>query len=158
MSQDLIALGLRRPPAQTAGARTKAVPVVSPDAAGAVLLDATLALVRDLLAVDDGDTRSALAQRFEACRAALAGGATASDLTELSRACVADGQQIVADLIAQRAERAREMASIVSMVREVIATVGSEMHTLHSSLRQSTDRVDAIGQMTDVRQIKARLV
>jgi len=64
----------------------------------------------------------------------------------------------VADLLAQRGERAREMASIVSMVREVIASVGSEMNTLHSSLQKSTDRFDAIGQMTDARQIKARLV
>ena len=50
------------------------------------------------------------------------------------------------------------MASIVAMVREVIASVGSEMNTLHSSVQKSTDRFDAIGQITDARQIKARLV
>jgi diguanylate cyclase len=158
MSQDLIALGLRRPPGRAAEALATAAPVVSPDPASAVLLDATLALVRDLCAADEDDKRSELAQRFEACRAALADGATANDLTALSTACLADGQQVVADLLAQRAERAREMASIVSMVREVIASVGSEMNTLHSGLQQSTDRFDVIGQMTDARQIKARLV
>jgi diguanylate cyclase len=146
MSQDLIALDLRRPPRR------------GPDAGTAALLDALLALVRDLLASDEEESRVALAQRFEACRAAFADGASADDLEEVSTACLADGQKAVADQIAQRAERARELASLVAMVREVIASVGSEMHTLHSSLRKSTDRFDAIGQMTDARQIKARLV
>lgn len=158
MTHDLIALGLRRPPAQEAKPPARVLPAVPPDPATAALLDATLALVRDLLAAEDDDVRAALAQRFEACRAALADGATAGDLSELSAGCLADGQQIVAGLLAQRAERAREMASIVSMVREAIASVGSEMTTLHSDLQKSTDRFDAIGQMTDPRQIKARLV
>jgi diguanylate cyclase (GGDEF)-like protein len=158
MSQDLIALGLRRPPVQDAKAIARAVPAVPPDHATAALLDAALGLVRDLLAADEDDIRAALAQRFEACRAALADGATAAQLDDLSAGCLADGQQAVADLLAQRAERVREMASLVSMVREVIASVGSEMNTLHSDLQKSTDRFDAIGQMTDTRQIKARLV
>jgi diguanylate cyclase len=122
------------------------------------LLDASIALIRDLLAADDDSKRAALSQRFEACRAALADGATPEDLSELSDACFGDAQQILNEVQAQQAERTREMGSLVSMVREVVASVGSEMSTLHTSLQKSTDRFDAIGQMTDVRQIKARLV
>jgi diguanylate cyclase len=145
MSQDLIALDLGRSPRPGS-------------AASAALLDALLALVRDLLAADEDVKRSILARRFEACRAALAGGAAADDLTELIDACLAEGREIVKELAAQQAERGREMSSVVSMVREVVGTVGSEMTTLHGSLQKSTDRFDAIGQMTDARQIKARLV
>jgi diguanylate cyclase len=158
MSQDLIALGLRRPPGSAAEAVATALPKPAPDSATAKLLDASLALVRDLLAADEDEKRAALAERVDACRAALADGATAQDLTELTSGCVADGQQVVADLLAQREERAREMAAIVTMVRDVIGSVGSEINTLHSSLQKSTDRFDAIGHMTDTRQIKARLV
>src|SRR5262245_13597773 len=90
MPQDLIALGLRRPPGQAAGALPTAIPIVSHNPASAILLDAMLALVRDLLAADEDGKRSELAQKFEACRVALAGGATAGRLTELSTACLAE--------------------------------------------------------------------
>ena len=154
MAQDLIAHA--RPADQRSPRLVPSLPPTTP--APVSLLDATLALVRDLLAADEDDKRAALAQRFDACRAALADGAAAGDLGELSAGCLADGRQVVADLLSQRAERAREMAAIVTMVREVIASVGSEMHTLHSDLQKSTDRFDAIGQMHRCPPIKARLV
>ena len=125
MSQDLIALGLRRPPAQGAKALAKAVPAVAPDHATAALLDATFALVRDLLAADEDDIRAALAQRFEACRAALADGATAAELRDLSAGCLADGRQAVADLLAQRAERAREQQGRGAAGQLAVPPIGS---------------------------------
>ena len=98
MSDDLIALGLRRSPERVEAVATAlSVPPV-PDLASATLLDSALALVRDLLAADEDEKRAALAERFEACRAALADGATAADLHDLSTGCLADGQQVVADL------------------------------------------------------------
>jgi len=146
MSKDLIALDLAHSPRNRLSA------------AVAAFLDASLTLIRDFLAIDQDSKRTALSQRFEACRAALADGATPEDLSELSDACFADATQILKELQAQEAARAREMASLVPMLREVVATVGSEMTTLHTNLQKSTDRFDAIGQMTDVRQIKARLI
>src|SRR5262245_46920257 len=99
MANDLIALDLAH------SSRSRPRP--------GALLDALLALVRDLLAVDEETRRAALSQRIDAFRAALADGATADDLTELSTSCIADAQQVVKELQAQQAERAREMASLV---------------------------------------------
>jgi hypothetical protein len=84
------------------------------------LLDASLKLVRDLLAADEDEKRAALAQRFEACRAALADGATPQDLADLRlyRGRPAGRGRPpgrLAEILAQREERARDMAAIVAM-------------------------------------------
>jgi diguanylate cyclase (GGDEF)-like protein len=122
------------------------------------LLDAALALIRDLLAGEEFPTRAALIERFTKCRMALAEGADAHKVAELTLACIEGGREVIAEQQAQHVERAREMTTLVAAVREVVRSVGSEMNTFHSNLDETTERFDAIGRMTDLNQLKARLV
>ena len=129
-----------------------------PSAIHAHLLDGALALIRDLLAAEDETKRTALAERFEACREAVAGGAPVTELAAMAETCFVAGREIVADHQALHAARAREMNSLVAALREVVATVGSEMSTLNSGLEQTTGRVDAITNLRDPVQVKRQLL
>jgi diguanylate cyclase len=122
------------------------------------LLDGMMGLLRDLLAAEEEEPRTMLAERVESCRATLASGVALSDLNELIAACLTDGKTVVAAGAEQRRQRLQDSMALVEALREVMTTIGSEMHTMHSSLTQSTERFEAIGQLTNPQQIKARLV
>jgi diguanylate cyclase len=122
------------------------------------LLDGMMALLRDLLLADDDVVRGPLAERIETCRSALAGGVPPTDLSELSAACLAEGRDVVAAAAQQRAQRLQDSMALVAALREVMATIGSEMSSMHTSISQSTERFEAIGLLSNPQQIKARLV
>lgn len=122
------------------------------------LLDGMMGLLRDLLLADDDALRGQLAERIETCRSALAGGVPVGDLSELSGACLADGREVVAAAAQARAQRLQDSMALVTALREVMATIGSEMSSMHTSISQSTERFEAIGLLSNPQQIKARLV
>jgi diguanylate cyclase len=122
------------------------------------LLDGTLALLRDLLLAHDGTRQAQLAERVETCRAALAGGVPPTDLSELAGAVLAEGREIVAAATEERIQREQEASAVVAALREVMAAIGSEMSSMHTSITQSTERFEAIGLLSNPQQIKARLV
>jgi diguanylate cyclase len=122
------------------------------------LLDEVLAWARDFLAADDEAGWVALAHRFEACRIAIAGGAPATDVEQLAQACLSEGRELIVHLQQLRAQRVEESFAVVEALREVMATMGAEMTTMHTSLTQSTERFEAIGQLNDARQMKVRLM
>jgi diguanylate cyclase len=122
------------------------------------LLDGMMGLLRDLLLADDDAGRGPLAERIETCRTALVGGVPPSDLSELSAACLAEGRDVVAATAQQRLQRVQDSVALVAALREVMATIGSEMSSMHTSISQSTERFEAIGLLSNPQQIKARLV
>lgn len=122
------------------------------------LLDGMMALLRDLLLADEDSARGQLAERVETCRGALTSGVPPADLSELSGACLAEGRDVVAAAALQRAQRAQDSMALVTALREVMATIGSEMSSMHTSISQSTERFEAIGLLSNPQQIKARLV
>lgn len=122
------------------------------------LLDGALALVRDLLIAEREPKRTALAGQFEACRVAVATGAPPEAIAEMGDACLAGGRQIVTEHQALQATRAREMASLVTALRDLVASVGSEMSDLNNGLEQSTGRFTALNDLADPVQIKERLL
>lgn len=122
------------------------------------LLDEVLAWARDFLAADEDTGWVPLAQRFEACRTAIAGGAPSSDVEALASACLTEGRALIEQLQQLRAQRVEESFAVVEALREVMATMGAEMTTMHTSLTQSTERFEAIGQLNDARQMKVRLM
>jgi diguanylate cyclase len=124
----------------------------------ASLLDATTAVLRDLLLADDDPERAQLAERLETCRSTLASGVPVRDIADLFAAGLADGQLLASKAGAQRAERARDSMVLVNALREAITTIGSEMSSMHTSITQSTERFEAIGHLTSPLQIKARLL
>ncbi len=146
MQHEFVSLNLSAP--------TDAVPTT----VHARLLDAALALIRDMLAAEHEPARTALAERFEQCRAAMAAGQPVPELAAMTEACLADGRHIVADHQALRVARAREMSALVAALREVVVSIGSEMTTLSSGLERSTGRFDAISTLDDPVQIKQQLL
>ncbi len=48
--------------------------------------------------------------------------------------------------------------AVVEALREVMATMGAEMSTMHTSISRSTERFEAIGLLSNPQQIKARLM
>jgi diguanylate cyclase len=122
------------------------------------VLDEVLAWARDFLAADEEAGWTALADRFESCRVALAEGKPSSDVELLARACLAEGRELITQLQALRAQRVEESFAVVEALREVMTTMGAEMNTMHTSITQSTERFEAIGQLNDPRVMKARLM
>lgn len=122
------------------------------------LLDDVLAWARDFLSADEDAGWSALALRFEACRTAVAGGALSTDVEALAKTCLTEGRQLIEQLQQLRAQRVEESFAVVEALRDVMATMGAEMTTMHASLTQSTERFEAIGQLNDARQMKVRLM
>jgi diguanylate cyclase len=122
------------------------------------LLDGTLALLRDLLIAEHDPRRTAAAGRLEACRKAVAAGAPPEEVASMGAVCLAEGREIVTDQQALQATRAREMASLVAALREVVAAVGSEMSTLNSGLEESSARFDALSQLSDPVRIGEKLL
>ena len=122
------------------------------------VLDEVLGWARDFLAADEDAGWGPLASRFEACRAALEGGATKSEVEALAHVCVAEGRELIAQLQQLRAQRVEESFAVVEALRDVMATMGAEMTSMHSTISQSTERFEAIGQLTDPRQMKMRLM
>jgi diguanylate cyclase len=122
------------------------------------LLDEVLAWARDFLSADDESGWTALGQQFEACRTALAEGGPSADVEKLAHACLAEGRELIVQMQQLRAQRVEESFAVVEALRDVMATMGAEMQTMHSSITQSTERFEAIGQLTDPRQMKMRLM
>ncbi len=122
------------------------------------LLDEFLAWARDFLAADDDAGWAAVAARFEACRIAMAAGVPAADVDALARLCLSEGRTLIEQVQQQRAQRVEDSFAVVEALRDVMATMGAEMTTMQASLLQSTERFEAIGQLTDARQMRVRLM
>lgn len=122
------------------------------------LLDEVLAWARDFLAADDEAGWGPLAERFESCRAALATSGPSNDVDQLAQVCLSEGRELIAQLQKLRAQRVEESFAVVEALREVMASMGAEMSTMHTSITQSTERFEAIGQLNDPRVMKARLM
>jgi diguanylate cyclase len=123
------------------------------------LADQSLALLRDLIAADDDPQRTTVAQDVEACRKLVVDETTEPDQVDAIGGRIEPPCRTVINQVqTAKAERAKELASLVLMIREVMSTVGSEMSTFQNSIQQSTNRFEAIGELNDPRQIKARLV
>ncbi len=122
------------------------------------LLDEVLALLRDLLVSDEDAAWAPLAERFETCRSALARGVPPGDLEELTGSCLEEGRQLIEQAKSLRAQRTLDSLAVVGALREVMATIGDEMSTMHNSISKSTERFEAIGLLSNPQQIKARLM
>ena len=122
------------------------------------VLDEVLGWARDFLAADEDAGWGPLAARFEECRAALEGGAAKTEVEALAHVCLAEGRELIAQLQQLRAQRVEESFAVVEALRDVMATMGAEMTSMHSTISQSTERFEAIGQLTDPRQMKMRLM
>jgi diguanylate cyclase (GGDEF)-like protein len=140
----MVVLGLRE------GADPKATAMVRE------ILDQALALIRDLLP-EGGFDRQSLMTRIDTCRTALMGGADPELVDRLIHECLNLGREAAAIAEAQRAERRREIATIVDLVRDAIAAAVGHSEGMNGSLHESTARFESLAAIDDLRELKTKL-
>lgn len=77
---------------------------------------------------------------------------------QIGNECVQRCEVVAERIRRRRAERRREMTTIVTLVRDAVSAVESEMTSLHSSIEQSTDRFEAIAKIEDPAVLRQLLV
>jgi diguanylate cyclase len=156
LRDDLIALGLR-----TARLSTSAAPLPDPTASGDPLragVERLLTLLRDVVAVIDLADDGTLSKRIEECRTAVAVAADLPTINASIDACQDTCRDALSKIDRQRLEQKKEIAALVEMVREALAIVAGDGQSFNQHLDHSMNRFEALVQLDDVRQLKAKLV
>ena len=121
------------------------------------VLDRSLALLREALASADPQDRKEPCERIDEFRASLGAAAEPRRQQALAARCFESCRGAVGRLGEAQAERRKEIASLVELVREAMATIAGDAGELQSSLGQSTQRFEALAELNDLNQIKTRL-
>jgi diguanylate cyclase len=122
------------------------------------MLDGSLTVARDLIVVEQEPGALDVADRFDVCRNALTAEAPIADIVTTGDACLRAARGFLEQRQARQAAKAQELSALVRAVREVVASVGTDMSSLHTGLEESAGRFDAIGQLSDIAQLKAQLL
>jgi diguanylate cyclase (GGDEF)-like protein len=158
---DLIALDLKGGRSPEAGAGAPGVAAASRAADPLVDLRAlivrALHLVRELVAAEGEDEDVALLAELEQLAAAYAAMPGSGPLANES-ACFDRVRGVAARTRKRRLEQRQELAAIVSLVREAVATAGSELESIHSQIEASGDRFAKITDLEDPKQVKAQVM
>lgn len=91
------------------------------------------------------------------CRAELAAGVAADILDPLARSYLESTRNLAAHARNRAAERRTQVAGLVAMVRETVATTAGEQASLHETLTGSAERFEHLVQVDDLQQIQAQL-
>jgi diguanylate cyclase (GGDEF)-like protein len=159
LKDDLISLGLRlrrqsgQEPAPAAGS-----PAPSPLTPLRGQIERLLTLLRDFVAVIDLGDEGALYNRVEACRKVVASAAETEPISASVDACNDACRLVLAKIDRQRLEQKREIANLVSMVREALAIVSGDAQSFNKNIGTSMDRMEALVRIDDLAQLKSRLV
>jgi diguanylate cyclase (GGDEF)-like protein len=134
----------------------------SPDAHEAEILrqtldEAFLTLV-DVLTAGDAFGLGAAVPPVEQCRSELANGASAEALDPVAKSCFEATRTSAAHAKALATEQRSQIAALVAMVRETVATVTGNQASLDETLTGSAERFARLAQVNDLRQIQAQLV
>jgi len=122
------------------------------------LIDRCVSLLRDWLVSFGDPERGDLADAFNECRMTLAGGATADEIEAMLGPCLEAAKTLVTEMQLKQVEGRNEMTALVAIVREAVAAVAEENHSLNASLSESTDRFAAVAQFNDIHKIKSQIV
>jgi diguanylate cyclase len=107
---------------------------------------------------DDQSPLAPLSAAIDALRAAALEGADRETAERLGTACATIFNDVASVLARHQREQQAELVSLISVVRETAASLGSEHSSLHSSLTDTTERFQALTKVTDPARIKAQLV
>lgn len=121
------------------------------------VVDQSLVLLRECLAAGDVDVHAELCGLIEECRIAFA---TDVDLNEISASaarCFDGCRKVIAQAQAQESDRSCEVASLIELVREAVATMARDVDALSGRTIQSAARFEALDRITNLRDMKAQL-
>jgi diguanylate cyclase (GGDEF)-like protein len=114
--------------------------------------------MRALIEAEDEPHDQPLLAEVDALGTLVGGDAPAESPADTGTECLERIRAVADRMCRRRAERRREMAAIVALVRDAVAAVELEVSSLYSSIDASTDRFGAISELEDPRQIKDLLV
>jgi diguanylate cyclase len=158
---DLIALDLKggAPPATHDSAPAAAAPsrTADPSLELRALIVRALQLVRELVEAEDEEEDVALLGELEQLAAAYDGTPASGSIRNGSQ-CLERVRPVAARTRKRRLEQRQELAAIVSLVREAVATAGSELDSIHSQIEASGERFEAITDLEDPRQVKKQVM
>ena len=121
-------------------------------------LDGAFVTLADVLTAGDAFGLSEAVPAVEHCRTELASGATAEALDPVAKSCFEATRSSAAGAKALADEQRAQIASLVAMVRETVATVTGTQVALDETLTGSAERFAQLAQVNDLRQIQAQLV
>jgi diguanylate cyclase len=142
---DFTSLGLRAASAGAAGSWRTAI-------------DRLLAMLADVVADAELGGGAGLHHGIEKCRQVVALGAEPSAVDPLLDECMTLCRQALAGLKGQRLAQKREIAALVTLVREALAAVAGDTRTFTQSLRQSVERLEEFAKVDDVRELQRQLL
>jgi diguanylate cyclase len=120
-------------------------------------LDEAFGTLADVLASIDTGTLGDVISSIDRCRAELGAGIAAEVFDLHARSCFDATRNIAAHGRNRSAEQRSQIASLVSMVRETVATIAGDQANLHETLAGSTGRFERLATLNDLQQIQAQL-
>ncbi|HVG72753.1 MAG TPA: GGDEF domain-containing protein [Vicinamibacterales bacterium] len=143
MRDPLIALGLRP---RASGP--------DPSAAAQRLLDVLLEFITEVDPLDTGT----LLDRVEMYRLLADASIDPGQLTAMGDACATACRQVQDRISQQRQDQKAEMTALMSLVHQTLGALSGSESGFSSNVGSSMDRIEALSQVDDVRQIKAQLL
>ena len=150
MSTNLVALNIGKP-GQTTDSTSEA------DVLRRTLAEAFRTL-SEVLAAGDTGTLSDVISAVDRCRTETDAGVAADVLDPLARACFESIRTAAAHARSRAAEQRTQVAAVVAMVRETVATIAGDQASLHESLTGSAERFERLAHLDDLQKIQAQLV
>lgn len=120
-------------------------------------LDEAFGTLAEVIEAGDAATKVELIAAVTQCRADLAAGIATAALDSHAAACFAATRNFAASGRVRSAEQRAQIASLVAMVRETVATIAGGEANLHDTLTGSAERFERIARGGDLQQIQAHL-
>ena len=111
----------------------------------------------DVLAGGEGGTMADVIASVERCRTQLEAGIAAEAFEPLATSCFESARQAAAEARARAAEQRAQVAALLTMVRETVATIAGDHASLHQTLAGSAERFERLTHIGDLQQIQAQL-
>lgn len=121
-------------------------------------LDGAFSTLADVLTAGDAFGLGEAVPPVEHCRTELTNGATAEALEPVAKSCFEATRNSAGKARALANEQRSQIASLVAMVRETVATVSGNQASLDETLTGSAERFARLAVVNDLRQIQAQLV
>jgi diguanylate cyclase len=122
------------------------------------ILGEALAIVADAIDAGDATTPADITSAVDSCRTAVSAGLDAASLDALAVACFKSTRGFVALARGRATEQRAQVAALVAMVQEAVATIAGSHTSVDATLAASAKRFERLALVDNVREIHDQLV
>ena len=122
------------------------------------VIDRLLALQADAVADSELAVSARLSEHIHACRRAVAADVPTASFEPLLQECADLWRQTLAATKGERLAQKREIAALVTLVREALSVVAGDTSAFAQNLDQSVQRLEQLVRVDDEKELKQRLV